>query len=79
MLDVVRLVVRAETRVTDIAERIADEFGLATTERTELVSRAQGSVLRNGEPQSALVDQQPACRPRAMCRKTEIVWWRGRS
>ncbi|MBN9249089.1 MAG: restriction endonuclease [Mesorhizobium sp. 61-13] len=47
MLPVLRLAAKGETRVADVAARIADEFGLSPEEREELLPSGRQRVLHN--------------------------------
>ncbi|RUP10304.1 restriction endonuclease [Hyphomicrobium sp.] len=47
MLPVLRLAATGEKRVADVSERIADEFGLTTAEREELLPSGRQRVLNN--------------------------------
>lgn len=47
MLPVLRLAAKGETRVADIAARIADEFGLSPEEREELLPSGRQRILHN--------------------------------
>ena len=47
MLPVLRLAATAEQRVSDVAERIADEFGLSPAEREEMLPSGRQRLLHN--------------------------------
>lgn len=47
MLPVLRLAAKGETRVPDIAERIADEFGLSQEEREQMLPSGRQRLLHN--------------------------------
>lgn len=47
MLPVLRLAAESQTRVADVAERIADNLGLSQSERDELLPSGRQRVLHN--------------------------------
>jgi restriction system protein len=47
MLPVLRLAAQGETRVPDVEERVADEFGLTPGERNQLLPSGRQRVLQN--------------------------------
>lgn len=47
MLPVLRLAAEGETRVADVAERVADAFGLSAEERDQLLPSGRQRVLHN--------------------------------
>lgn len=47
MLPVLRLAAEGETRVADVAERVADAFGLSAEEREQLLPSGRQRLLHN--------------------------------